>query len=349
MSMSSREWVSIIHREYLQRYVRDGGSAVKFAVGVEGVDLSPLSTQLQSIAQQEGFLVVHTDAQTTKVHLIDLFFHEIARQIDWDELAYQFLKRVLAEHQCQVPEASSDCHWTSLAVCNGRDEEDLQRDVTSWLEQTIYCDCQMSLEFRLAMIQLCLARLSSPGTTSKLAVSIKAWLRGELRLISALKEALIFQKITRNNARHMITSLTHWIRLIGNGGLVVSMNIAAFMKSHSSKNGTSGISYSSSAVLDAYEMLRQFIDGTDEIEGLFLVVIAPCEFLTNQRLGLNRYEALKLRIWDDVRDKHRQNPLAPMLRLSDEGSSSGTTVSHGWLSGSGNISDQRVIEALRAG
>ena len=70
------------------------------------------------------------------------------------------------------------------------------------------------------------------------------------------------------------------------------------------------------ATLDAYEVLRQFIDGTDEMESCFIAVVASREFLTDERRGLNRYDALKLRIWDEVRDRHRQNPFASLIRVS---------------------------------
>ena len=349
MSMSTQEWLMILQQEYLQQYVREGGSVVKFAVGNEDTDLSQLSAQLRVMAQHEGYVVVNADAHSTKVQLIDLLFQEIARQIDWDAFAYQFLKILLAQNNCRAPETPNDCHWTFLATLNGRDEADIKRDLTGWLEQALFHDYHMSLEFRLAMTQLCLARLDPPGETSPLGTSIKAWLCGELRHMSALKEALIFQKISRNNARDLIASLTHWIRLIGSRGLVVSLDISAFLQTKSTKNRASGLSYSPAAVLDAYEMLRQFIDGTDEIEGLLMVVIAPFEFLTNQRLGLNRYEALKLRILDDVRDKYRQNPLAPMIRLSNVSSSSGKAESYCRISAGGNAQAQHVIESLRAG
>lgn len=347
--MSPHEWLTILQKEYLQQYVRDGGSVVKFAVGTEGTDLSQFSAQLRVMAQHEDYVVVNADARSTKVQLIDLLFQEIARQIDWDALAYRFLKRLLAQNHCQTPETPSDCHWTFLATLNGREEADLKRDLTGWLEQALFHDYHMSLEFRLAMMQLCLARLEPPGETSTLATSIKAWLCGELRYLSKLKEALIFQKVSRNNARFLFASLTHWIRVIGDRGLVVSLDISAFVQSRSVKKERAGLSYSPAAVLDAYEMLRQFIDGTDEIEGLLMVVIAPFEFLTNQRLGLNRYEALKLRILDDVRDKYRQNPLAPMIRLSNASSSSGEVGSYRRMSEGGNAQAQRVIESLRSG
>ena len=205
----------------------------------------------------------------------------------------------------------------------------------------------MGLEFRLAMTQLCLAQLESVGAKPPLVDSLKAWLCGELKQMSALKEALIFQKITRSNARHMIGSLTHWIRLVGKAGLVVSLNITAFMKTKRSSSTGSSLSYTASAVMDAYEMLRQFIDGTEEIEGMLMVVVAPYEFLTDQRLGLNRYEALKLRIWDDVRDKFRQNPFAPMVRLSEGPNPNGPSTTQ--PTNAGDMRHRRVVEALRSG
>lgn len=72
-------------------------------------------------------------------------------------------------------------------------------------------------------------------------------------------------------------------------------------------------------VLDAYELLRQFIDGTDEMEGLLVIVLASKDFLNDDKRGLRGYDALKLRIWDEVRDRQRQNPLASLVRLSNRG------------------------------
>ena len=83
-----------------------------------------------------------------------------------------------------------------------------------------------------------------------------------------------------------------------------------------------------------------------------MVVLAPPEFLTDARRGVNRYEALKHRIWDDVRDKHHPNPLVPLVRLSaDSTSFQSLTVgspvpSDGQKDG---LMARRVIEGLRAG
>ena len=105
----------------------------------------------------------------------------------------------------------------------------VRRDLHSWLERAIYRDPHMCQEFRLAMIRLCLAQLDVGDSSSFLTTAVKEWLRGELRQLSALKEALIFQKIVRHNARHMVESLTRWLRLVGQGGLVLSVDLSSVL------------------------------------------------------------------------------------------------------------------------
>ncbi|MEI6448775.1 MAG: BREX system ATP-binding domain-containing protein, partial [Actinomycetes bacterium] len=67
----------------------------------------------------------------------------------------------------------------------------------------------------------------------------------------------------------------------------------------------------------AYEVLRQFIDATDEMEGLLVVVSAPEALLDDfSNRSLQKYRALRNRIWDDVRDRSYPDPYAPMVRLA---------------------------------
>jgi hypothetical protein len=249
--------------------------------------------------------------------MIDMLFHEIARQVDWDELSYGFVKKVFLENGCQLPERREDFNLQRIAAINECEEKFLRMDIRKWLEKEIFRDYEMSQEFRIAMIRLCLDQLDAGGATPFLSNAVKEWLRGELRLISTLKDALIFQKIARHNARHMLFSLAHWLRVNGKSGLIVVLDISRYLISTRSKDPDAGLFYSMPAVLDAYEVLRQFIDGTDEMEGCLIVTIAPKDFLNDDKRGLNRYDALKLRIWDEVRDKRRQNPLASLVRITE--------------------------------
>ena len=158
--------------------------------------------------------------------MMDRFFHQVAAQISWDDLASQFVRRLLQENGYQVPLAREEFCLTGIAKMNERAEPLLRRDLNSWLERAIYRDTQMCQEFRMAMIRLCLGQLDTGAEAPFMTEPVKAWLRGELRQISALKEALIFQKIVRTNARYMFSSLSRWLRLVGKSGLVVSLDLS---------------------------------------------------------------------------------------------------------------------------
>ncbi len=346
--MSPQEWLKVLKAAYLQGYIRRGGSSVKFVVVDEAQDTKTVVSGVGELAREEGFVTIQADSRKTKVQLIDLLFQEMSKQIDWEALAYEYVKKLFRDNERRIPENREECSWRCLASLNSCDEATIQRDVNSWLEGCLFQDFEMSREFRLAMIQLCVSQLDPSGRESKAAGVIQSWLRGELKQMSGLKKLLIFQKVTRSNARDLIASFAHWVRLLGKPGVVLTIDISAFMDKK--KKDSKTLSYSPSAVMDAYEMLRQFIDGSDDIEGLMLVVVTPKTFLTDQRLGLNRYEALKLRIWDDVRDKSCPNPFAPMIRITEQAD----LFDEGRLmarvgSRKDDVQHQRVIESLRAG
>ncbi len=353
MEFRPQEWFETIRQEYLQRFVGQGGSSVKFVVTPTESDRIHVQEQLAVLALQEQYACVTIDAKETKIHMMDKFFHQVARRIPWDALASQFVRRLLQENGYQIPEAQEDFSMAGVARMNERAEPLLRRDLNSWLERAIYRDTHMCQEFRMAMIRLCLGQMDSGSESPFMTEPVKAWLCGELRQISALKEALIFQKIVRTNARYMFASLSRWLRVVGKTGLVVSLDLSRCLESKKPES-PEGFYYGVSATLDAYEMLRQFIDGTDELESLLLVVSVPPVFLTDARRGLNRYEALKLRIWDEVRDRQYQNPLGALIRLAPSGEvqemvSSEIGSYQQAAMANGDVSHQRAMEALRSG
>ncbi len=353
MNMSSQDWLTVIQKEYVQNYLRQGGSAVKFVVSAEEEVRREIARQLNKMAHDHEYVFAKADAHYTKIHMIDRLFHKIARQIDWDGLAHLFLSRLLTENGYQVPDDRAAFSLQTIAGLNDREEMLLRRELRSWLEKAIYRDAGMCQEFRMAMVRLCLAQLDSGEPNPFLANAVKDWLCGELRLISTLKDALIFQKVARHNARDMLASLAYWLRLVGKGGLILTLDISRYMMAKRPKDTDTALYYTAGAAMDAYEVLRQFVDGTDELEGCLIVVVAPEAFVKDERRGLNRYEALKLRIWDDVRDKRRQNPFAPLVRISGEMPSfveSAAIVGLGTPVADGQeMLHRRAIEALRAG
>ena len=317
ISLPADDWLDVLRKEYLQDFIKSGGAAVKFAVPLDRMEHKGLLDKVRQVAEEAGYLFVSVDAAITRVHMIDRLFHAIARQVAWDDLAYAFLRSTLAAGQYRLPDDRNDFSLAQLAELNGLDVGEMRLIINRRLRDRLFRDYAMTQEFRIAMLRLCQAQLDPQEVGAGMAEAIKAWLWGELRLISALKSALIFQKIGRHNGRHMLCSLSHWLHVTGKAGLVVALDISRFLEARR-PNEPDGLYYSTPAVLDGYEVLRQFIDGTDELQFCLIVVMAPPSFLTEERRGLKAYDALQMRIWDEVRDRQRPNPLSSLIRLSTQ-------------------------------
>jgi hypothetical protein len=249
--------------------------------------------------------------------MIDQTFHAVARQIDWDAGAAVFTSRILRSLGFELPENQSDLTIERIAALNGFDENELRLTFQRQLQRQILQDYEMSQEFRRAMIRLCQAQVDRSALAQADREAVVAWLRGELRLITALRQAAIFQKIARHNARDMLFSLTRWLVKTGQSGLFLDLDIRRCGNSKRPSE-PEGVFYTKAACLDAYEVLRQLIDSTDELASCLVLVTTSPETLVDPKRGVeHNYPALKMRIWNEVRDRHRPNPLAALVRLDD--------------------------------
>ncbi len=311
-----KDWLSIARKEYLQYFVKNGGSAVKFLVSEDGFQHEDIVSSLRQVAESEGFFFAAVNAANTKTHMIDKIFHEVAKQVNWDNLAYSFLSRILS-NSLKLPDNRSDFTLIKIANLNEQSEPEMRRSINTLLRQYLFTDYLMTQEFRIAMLRLCEYQLVPDEINTLTYTCIKEWLQGELRLLSSLKSALIFQKIGRHNARQMLFSLSHWLKIAGKSGMVLSLDISQYTEEQRPKEPDGSLYYNVPAVIDGYEALRQLIDGTDELESGFIVVLARPYFLNSEaRRGLYIYDALKFRIWDEVHDKLRVNPLSALIRVS---------------------------------
>ena len=74
MELRPQEWFQTIQQEYLQRFVGQGGSSVKFVVTPTEMDRAQVQDQLVDLAEKEHFACVRVDAKDTKIHMMDKFF-----------------------------------------------------------------------------------------------------------------------------------------------------------------------------------------------------------------------------------------------------------------------------------
>jgi len=310
--ISTTDYMNFVRGEYLDDFVRKEGAAVKFAVVPDGNAAADVHAALRSAAEQAGYVYAAVDAATTKVSMIDRVFHAIAAQVPWKDLARSVVQRALDELKFPAP-PDEPLSLQAIAKFNDYDFQQLRKEFYRRLQHDILRDYSMAQEFRIAMVLLCQAQVSEAPDVQATADAVLQWLKGELKQVSQLRPELIYQKIARHNAQHILYSLGPWIRKAGSAGLVLDLDIRQCAVT--SRNQTEQIFYTKPTVLDVYELLRQLIDATDELSSTFILVTTGNEFLSDPARGLERYWALRLRILDEVRDRHRINPYSAMIRL----------------------------------
>ncbi len=306
------EWLAVVEAEYLSTYILNGGSSVKVAVGAEK-SLQDVQESLSGFALQNNFEYAHVDAGKRRLHLVHGIFSEVAVHIDWRRAARDFLCAKLLESGRELPQGALTI--ASLAEINGEAEELLYQDVRRLLNRHVYSNYNYCREFRSAAMALCLGALDSSEDVQQKAIDVCSWLRGELLPgASLLRQLGIYRKISRTDARSMLCSTTYWLRQAGRSGLIVTLDFSRYAERQPSLEG---FKYSKYASLDMHEVLRQFLDSADEFCSSLFVFLTSEGFLVDAERGLNNYEALRLRLTDDVRDRNRANPFAPMIRLAE--------------------------------
>lgn len=312
--LNSAEWLGFLSSEYLTTYVSDGGAAIKFAIPLDPEDHESLVADLGSLAEEAGFLTVSVLAIETKVHMPDQVFFRIAEQVPWRRMAHQVVARLAAQAGYDVPGTAGPL-IPALAEANAMDGNLIALELRRLIANEVYKRRGLAKDFRVAMTQMCLGELTGGDDAEVTAGVLQDWLTGRLTSIGAVKPYQIFNRINRSNARHIFGSLLHWVRYAGFPGLMVVLDIRRVTEPRNPRDGT--VYYTKAAMLDAYEVLRQFIDGTDRLEGCLIVVAANAAFLDDDPSGrgMGAYQALKFRIYDEVRDRNMPNPLASLARL----------------------------------
>lgn len=309
------QYLRFLHDEYLDGFVRDGGAAVKFAIVPNDAGAGSVHASMRQHAEAAGYVYAAIDAATTKMSMIDRVFNAIASQIPWRDLARRVVLDALEDLRFPAP-AGEPLSLEAIARHNDYDLQQLRKDFNRRLRDKIFHDYELAQDFRVGMILLCQAEVIGSPSTQATADAVHEWLRGELRQMAQLREDLIYQKINRSNALHMLYSLGPWIRKAGKPGLVLDFDIRQCAVT--ARALTDQLFYTRPAVLDVYELLRQLIDATDELSSTFILVTATNDFLADQTRGLEKYWALRLRILDEVRDRHKVNPYSALMRLSTD-------------------------------
>lgn len=312
--MKADDYARFLADEYLAGYLPAGGGSVKLVVAGDADVADRFERALRDAAAGVECPVVSVSAESTKIHLIDQVFFALARQIDWDEVAAAVV--VAAYDAINFPATEGRLTVAEVALDHDVDARELHRDVRRRLQRSLLHDNTLPRELRRALLRLAQAHLGERDASPAEAQVVRDWLVGEPLALRDLREVLIYGRIGRHNARDLLTSVGGLLLRAGHRGLVLHLDLTRLAEARRpAVPERTGIYYSKMAVLDAYELLRQLIDATDDLVGLLVVAVVPPELVTDENRGLPSYAALQLRVADEVRDRRRANPYASLVRL----------------------------------
>ncbi|MCC7340777.1 MAG: DUF2791 family P-loop domain-containing protein [Bryobacterales bacterium] len=311
-------WLRFMEVEYLKTYIRSGGSSIKFVVAQEEQAARFVSGGLPESGERLGYINLKIDAAGTKIHLMDEIFFRAAGQTPWRTVCRQVIRTLTVQAGYKWPDILTDEDETPLgeqiAFANGIESPMVLMELKRLIYKSVRKDPKLAKDFRIAMTHLCFAELSGGPDGAQTVQTLTDWLTGVNRSISAVKPYEVYRKINRASARYFFESMTHFVRLAGYAGVILVLDIAQVMAPRDP--GDPGIYYTKAAVLDAYEVLREFIDGAHRLSGFFMAVLSGGAFLEDHARGLSAYDALRFRVFDDVRDRRLVNPMGALVRLS---------------------------------
>jgi hypothetical protein len=315
--ISTEEWLHRIAVDYLEGLVADGGAAVKFAVPLDPASRTRLVNGLPEIARSSDYVVAQIDSAITKIHMIDQLWYSVASQLPFGQLADRVLGQLARHESWQTPTHFDERPIREqIASANGLDVDYVKMALERQIQAKVFKQRNLAKDFRIAMTWLCRARLNGGDQGAESFDIITSWLCGRNRQIAPVKPYMIFSPLNRSNARYMLESAFSWVRLAGYRGTALLLDIGRLTDTARPADGS--VAYSKGALLDAYEVLRQFIDSIDELDGVLMVVMPDEPFLDfdDRGRGIMAYQALFFRVYDEVRDRELVNPMASLVRLA---------------------------------
>ncbi|MGC8477143.1 MAG: BREX system ATP-binding domain-containing protein [Acetobacteraceae bacterium] len=309
--LPAADWLRVIESEYLTEFLPAGGAALRIAV-MPTHAIPAMPGRLAALARAHGMHPVAIDAATTRLHMPQDVFFALARALPWPAMTQSFLEALCESNGYPWPRPGQSLSRAALAAALEIAPPLLNSQLNTWLTRAIWRDRAYAQDFRAALLALAAGALD--GDTAA-ASAARAWLAGEKAPPASLRAAGIGGRINRANARAMLIGLCHWVRAAGATGLLVSLDARRLHQPGPAPEGS--LRYSPAAVMDTYEVLRELIDDAEHLPGLLVVVLADSAMIGGEpRRALDQYDALRMRVWPDVRPGEGQNPVAPLVWVS---------------------------------
>jgi hypothetical protein len=284
---------------YLATFIADGGSKIKFLTGEERAGRTDCLRRYLDDAAKCGYKTVYISGKTTWLHDFREIFVAILEAVDFDGCMKECADKVVVEMGYHPEEIPANVNFADYL--QSRDDFDplTKREIRSKLNEMFFRNTWIDNNFAICSALIAGGKIGYPMMEPAAKELLSIWLRGgrEARVAALRKLGLSPSRITKYNARHMLRSLIEVIRLAGYKGLAVAIDDLDILTETSSLEE---IRYTKMRREDAYESIRELIDGIDTFSHFMVVFAFDKILLEDESRGLKSYQALWMRVQNEI-------------------------------------------------
>ena len=299
--------------QYLKDYIPAGGSKIKFVTGRSGSGKTHFGRLIRKAAEDAGFLTVTFSARDIWLHDFSILYLEILRQCSLEHIlkgcADQII-REMGDDPSAIPEGQTYMDYLSD---KGEADAITRSSIREALRTRFTRNPRLDNNFALCCSLLTGSILGHPVLEAANEALLLSWLYGDksVKLSQLRALGLSPARITKFNARNILRSLCEAVKLSGHAGIFVFADDLEILVNRA---GSERVRYTKLRRDDTYESIRQLIDDIDSMRYLFFLFGFDRELADNESSGLKSYQALWMRIQNEVSGTHF-NRFADILDL----------------------------------
>ncbi len=223
-------YLSVLDREYLGGFIKEGGSAFKMVIGGYGTGKTHFLYSVRDLAWKHGFVVSYLTLSPEHSPFSSL--EKVYKEIVLNLTLPQSLEELVQGYTAGIENVLRFWHYKKREQAK---EKAKASGSSAWDDIFAYLSSLSSYEstsFRNAVRKAFLSIAMRHDEDFSLMLQ---WLKGENPPRDLLKDDAVFERIDRSTAFKMIRSLMQWTREIGFSGLVILLDEAEQIPSMSSR------------------------------------------------------------------------------------------------------------------
>ena len=299
ISVGVQPFIKFFENQYLESYIAQGGSKIKFVTGKKGCGKSHFLQLLTVTAADLGFVTVHFSAKKVWLHDFKDIYLEIFNRCNLFRILEKCARRIVNEMGYDVDTIPEGMTFADHLSGLGDLDALSKREIRNQLQNMFLKNPLLDNNFATACSLLTGGILGHPVIEEANKELLLSWLSGsrDANLAAIRRIGLSPSKITKYNARHMLRSLAELHTLAEFPGLLITIDEVDILTESSSMDV---IRYTKLKREDAYESIRELIDEIDTLKNIMFVYAFDKKLIDDELSGLKSYQALWMRIQNEI-------------------------------------------------